>query len=252
MNPNYLIRETEVALAAMLGEVKEEPAFSRYSHCSFSHEPRSHVIMFKENELAEMPIFPCAHSHYVVDPWQNHSDFLRKNNWSLHHQNFALWFEISHEPRLFQYDDRLYGLEKIITDEHWQNYIELRIQTEKHFGADAKETQQMVSLMKQRKCPQGGGWFLLSCNQQIVGAFGIFLFDLSGQRIGRLQEVDVFPQFQGKGHGSVLLAMAENLARSFSVSALTLCCDTGEWPALYYRKFGFQTVGQWDVWEVGT
>lgn len=126
-------------------------------------------------------------------------------------------------------------------DGDWAAYLQHRIAVEAELGASTRQTSLMVASMRQRACSIKASFHLAREGSRTVGAIG--WFRLVGRHdVARLQEVDVFPEFRGLGHGNRLLEAARSTLRASGVQMLIVGADEDDWPLEWYRRKGFRPV----------
>ena len=133
----------------------------------------------------------------------------------------------------------------VTSDEEWQMLEEIRRKVEGPFGCEHPDL--IRKFIEDAKCKHerfGGTWFLASYEGRWVGQIGIVPFRIEGQLIGRLQDVDIVPEEQGKGFGRQLLQALCRWACEHTFQALCLMAKADDWPRLWYQRFGFQKVGE--------
>jgi ribosomal protein S18 acetylase RimI-like enzyme len=91
----------------------------------------------------------------------------------------------------------------------------------------------------------GAKWFLLSDKNDCVGEIGIVPFSFGSVCIGRLQNVEVSPSYQGKGYGNQLMNLVFSQATDMGLSALCLKARPDDWTSGWYEKNGFLKIGTW-------
>lgn len=94
--------------------------------------------------------------------------------------------------------------------------IDLRIQIENDFGIqDHKMIKGFVSDIQNKTKKLNGTWFLAYIDRKVVGEVGLIQFDYENLKIGRLQDVDIAPAYQGLGLGNQLLEGIVKVAKGF-------------------------------------
>jgi ribosomal protein S18 acetylase RimI-like enzyme len=95
------------------------------------------------------------------------------------------------------------------------------------------------------KCEMLNGiWYRASLGEDVVGEVGIVPFTCIWGKIGRLQDVDILPEYQGRGLGRQLLIEACRLAKLQGLNALCLMAKENDWPKDWYLRYGFIKVGE--------
>lgn len=141
--------------------------------------------------------------------------------------------------------DNALELVEVDSEEKWQKMLEIRIDIEKEFGiTDQNKIKQLVDDIRVKSHKLNGKWFLASIENKIVGEVGIIPFDFNGERVGRLQDVDIIPSEQNKGLGTQLLNEICKKALLMKLSALCLMAKSDDWPKDWYMRFGFLKAGE--------
>jgi ribosomal protein S18 acetylase RimI-like enzyme len=158
----------------------------------------------------------------------------------------ALWIELPSKSDKF-IQDTLY-LHPIATKDDWQSMAELRAKVESRFGTptpDAVVT--MITEIQQCQQRLNSQWYLAKLKSETlpVGEIGLVQFQFERIKIGRLQDVDIEPAYQGRGLGNHLLAAIVQQADLLGLDALCLKADSDDWPLQWYMRRGFTPVGEW-------
>ncbi len=133
----------------------------------------------------------------------------------------------------------------VLTEHDYEQMFQLRKKIEVAFGyQDEKIVRSFVKDIRLMAETYGGHWFLAKFENQFIGQIGIVPFAFRDGRIGRLKDVDILPEYQGKGFGNELLVAACAEAIKLKISALCLTADAQNWPKDWYLKFGFKKVGE--------
>lgn len=140
-------------------------------------------------------------------------------------------------------------LQAVNSEKHWQQMFELRMQIEAAYGLDQPEiVEQLVADIRYKQKHLQGQWYLARVAGQWVGEIGLVPSEclLQGQRVrlGRLQDVDILPAYQGQGYGHQLLAAICQQALAQGLAGLGLMALQEDWPAQWYQRLGFERVGQ--------
>lgn len=121
----------------------------------------------------------------------------------------------------------------------------LRIQIERNFGIqDLKMIKGFVSDIQNKSQKLDGTWFLAYIDGKAVGEVGLILFDYENLKIGRLQDVDIAPAYQGMGLGNQLLQCIIKVAKGLDADGLALFARQDGWVKDWYQRFGFIKVGE--------
>ena len=130
-------------------------------------------------------------------------------------------------------------------ESHWQAMFDLRRQVEKAYGlTDQAILEQIIADIKCKTDALAGCWYLVKLADQFIGEIGLIPFTYQGQKVGRLQDVDIVPSYQGKGYGRQLLRHLMSVAREQQYEALCLMALANDWPKDWYQKLGFNKVGE--------
>jgi predicted N-acetyltransferase YhbS len=108
----------------------------------------------------------------------------------------------------------------------------------------------LVGQIRHRRRHLIGDWYLGVIDGRVVGGIGLFLFETGAGRIGRLQDVDIAPAFQGQGLGRELLWGACEEAKKLGLDAVCLRADPKDWPKVWYIRSGFLPVGTWTSFTI--
>jgi GNAT superfamily N-acetyltransferase len=156
----------------------------------------------------------------------------------------GLWLELDE----LELKDRELGsirLDEVTSESHWQAMLAIRMQVERAFGIVDEEVVQTF-IDEIRKCQRvlGGRWYVARAPgyEAYVGEVGLVPFEFGGRRVGRLQDVDIVPCFQGRGFGNALLDAIIHQAKCDGLQALCLLADVKDWPRHWYRRRGFVPV----------
>jgi ribosomal protein S18 acetylase RimI-like enzyme len=122
----------------------------------------------------------------------------------------------------------------------WADYAQERALVEEGLGAGAAEARRMVEAMRRRAAMLPIRWFFVWAGGERVGAVG--LLTLEGGVAGRLQDVDVFPRFRGRGLGRLLLRAIEAEAAAAGCRLLVVGADHDDWPSRWYERNGYRAV----------
>ncbi len=135
-------------------------------------------------------------------------------------------------------------LRRVEGEAGWEAMRKVRVEIERPFGAGPAAAARMVDHIQRRRQFLDGDWYVAEVDAEVVGAIGLVVFDLPSARLGRLQDVDILPRFQGRGFGRELLDAIRGEALRRGCSALCLRTDAGDWPRDWYGREGFETVGR--------
>lgn len=139
-------------------------------------------------------------------------------------------------------------LREIAGEAAWDRYRDARTEVEAAYGLDAEAVEAIVVRMRRAAASHPIRWYgLVEEGGAEVGTVGRLVVDAAGVRIWRLQDVDVFPPFRGRGFGHALLDATMNLAAHRGVPVVMVGADEDDWPLAWYERRGFvrvATVGQ--------
>jgi len=135
-------------------------------------------------------------------------------------------------------------LTPVLTEQDWRDYEDQRVVVEAGFGVDAVRARTMVEALRERSGRLGLGLYLASDGEQVVGAVGCFRLPPPHGRWARLQEVDVFPSWRGRGYGDALLAAVLELLVAEGSNTVVVGADEDDWPLTWYRRRGFRDVAR--------
>ncbi len=159
-------------------------------------------------------------------------------------QEWTMWLAQDDFPSVTQTKD--VKLHAVHTPEDWRRLLALRVDVEKAFGLEDAELVALFVEDVRRKSQQfEGQWYLAQVEGEDVGEIGLLIFEWEGRRVGRLQDVDILPRFQGRGYGRQLLQQICALASKRDCEGLCLMAKAEDWPRHWYRRFGFVQVGDY-------
>lgn len=137
-----------------------------------------------------------------------------------------------------------FRLHRVETKQDWQQLLSARIAVERAFGVvDEFRVETIIEDVKSKVKEGQGEWFLFQHGGEVVGEIGYVPFKYQGQRVARLQDVDILPSFQGNGFGNRLLESLEIYLKSRQYDAMCLMAVARDWPKDWYLRYGFQKVG---------
>lgn len=133
-------------------------------------------------------------------------------------------------------------LQPVVTEDAWNRYAYERVAVEAGFGVTESRARAMVDELRQRATRVGITLFFAVTGQDVVGAIGHFKLPVPNGHCARLQEVDIFPHWRGRGYGtSMLLEMLHHLASQGCTMAV-IGADEDDWPLGWYRRHDFIDV----------
>ncbi len=128
-------------------------------------------------------------------------------------------------------------LTPISSPQDWLLYEQMRIEVEAGFDVPPQEARSMVAALRERSA-ELGLLMLFARTPEVVGAIGHF----GRGSWSRLQEVDIFPAWRGRGLGNALLsAILQHLADA-GAQTVVVGADEDDWPLGWYRRLGFTDV----------
>jgi ribosomal protein S18 acetylase RimI-like enzyme len=133
-----------------------------------------------------------------------------------------------------------HALAPIATEEDWAAYAQERALVELEFGVGAARTRRMVEAMRRRAATLPLRWSFVWAGGERVGAVGLLTFD--GGTAGRLQDVDVFPRYRGRGFGRLLLRAIEADAAASGCRCIVVGADSDGWTRGWYEREGYRAV----------
>ncbi|MEM8532595.1 MAG: GNAT family N-acetyltransferase [Chloroflexota bacterium] len=134
-------------------------------------------------------------------------------------------------------------LHLITSADDWQQYREHRVVVEAQFGGTRADVERMIKIMHSRQTQLSIQWYFLQAEERL-GGVGLLEFEYQGTRSGRLQDIDIFPSYQGLGLGNVLLKAVEGLAYRKNLTYLYLGADTNDWPLYWYQRHGYAELAR--------
>lgn len=129
---------------------------------------------------------------------------------------------------LLETPERL-SLTTISSAADWRRYAKLRIEVEAGFGVGTEAARSMVEALRERSARLNLTMFFgRTAEDGVVGAIGHF----GEGSWARLQEVDVFPAWRGRGYGDALLAASLRRLADNDVQVVVVgrTRTTGRWP----------------------
>lgn len=158
------------------------------------------------------------------------------------HYEWLMWLAQSQMARS---SDLRVRLREVREESDWEKMFEIRKAIEKKFGVLDEETVRgFVSYIRSKAERLQGKWFLACLEDRVVGEVGIVPFERDGKTIGRLQDVDIVPDQQGRGLGRQMMGALFNEARSMKLEALCLFAREEKWVKDWYARLGFIRVGR--------
>jgi GNAT superfamily N-acetyltransferase len=156
---------------------------------------------------------------------------------------WAMWLDL---PAAIEGDGKTIELREVVSDGDWHELARVRTEIEVPFYvvdplAIARLIERIRKLVRKFKAP----WYFAVADGEIVGEVGLFEFDSELGRIGRLQDVDILPRFQGRGLGNALLDAIILEAQTRNLAAICLKADADRWVKDWYMRRGFLKVGEW-------
>ena len=105
------------------------------------------------------------------------------------------------------------------------------------FGLDEVAARELVRRTRARSTTLGLRLWLAREDGAVVGAIGAF--PVPGTDVARLQEVDVFPGYRGRGRGTALLEAVRRQLLADGAGLLVVGADEDDWPLGWYLRRGF-------------
>ncbi len=131
-------------------------------------------------------------------------------------------------------------LQPVRSGEAWRRYEVLRVAVEAEFGLDASDARRLVERARQRGAALGMRMWFGCSDRQVVSAVGAFRLTGRLHRVARIQEVDVFPAYRGRGYGRRLLEALRIVLDEEGVRWLVMGADEEDWPLGWYTRLGFR------------
>lgn len=237
MSHNVEVFETEWRIASAGGKVFELPYGAATRDCAWPSQAMSHLAVIKAPHAfdPEHPM-PCGHHYEYIAPAGLDHGFTGETRRELA-MRLPLRGETTGSERL--------KLERVESEADWSLMSDARVEVESAFGVEPGRARRMVDHIRRRKRFLTGEWYLARSGEAVVGGVGLVVFEAHSGRLGRLQDVDILPSFQGRGLGNELMAAAIHEARRTGCSAICLRADADDWPNEWYARLGFATVGEW-------
>lgn len=130
-------------------------------------------------------------------------------------------------------------LTQISSEHDWACYRHEREAVEAAYGVTAAGVDRMIATMRAMGAVLEIHWYFLLQDAMPAGAVGLLRYDSAGYCCGRLQDVDIFPSWRGRGLGNRLLQSVEALAAAQGVEYLFIGADEDDWPLGWYLRNGY-------------
>lgn len=130
-----------------------------------------------------------------------------------------------------------------VSEQDWSDYEEQRLILEAGFGVDEFKARGMVDALRGRRARLGLQLYLARDGHRLVGAIARFRLP-AHPWCARLQDVDVFPAWRGRGYGDAVLAAVLDLLAIEGSTTVVVGADEDDWPLGWYRKRGFCQVAR--------
>ena len=123
---------------------------------------------------------------------------------------------------------------------------QMRSEVEVAFGVtDFHQIQSLTNGIRRITQDYKANWFLVYSDGELVGEVGLVELESEQGKVGRLQDVDILPRYQGLGLGNQVMIGITQIAREKGLRALCLKADADRWIKDWYLRFGFKHVGTW-------
>jgi len=140
----------------------------------------------------------------------------------------------------------LVELQSVASDTDWRRLEIARREIEIAFAGGApNDVPSMIAGIKKVISNFEADWFFAVHAGEIVGEAGLVEFTIKGKKVGRLQDIDILPKFQGRRLGNELLKSIFLEARKRGLTGLCLKADEDRWVKDWYVRRGFEHVGTW-------
>ena len=131
-------------------------------------------------------------------------------------------------------------LRSINRAEDWDTLFHIRKKIEIPFGVTKESTlkgfcDEIKLIVHKYKAT----WFMAFYNDQAIGEIGIVPFCHQDISYGRLLDVDIIPEFQGRGFGNQLLSLIFEYGFNKNLEGLCLKADDHNWVKNWYERLGF-------------
>lgn len=156
----------------------------------------------------------------------------------------ALWLPSSHLPQT----PGPLRLEAVTTPAQWQQLAAYREEIELAVGGSPGEGEHMTAFQRFRAPHLQGHWYVAWAEGKPVASGGIFALKSPLGTLMRLQDIDVFPTYQGQGFGNQLLQALLFLAHG--TAGVGVRAEAHDWPLQWYQRRGFYPVATWTTWRV--
>lgn len=135
-------------------------------------------------------------------------------------------------------------LHRIVSEAQWRRYTEQRVMVEAGFGVGQEQARAMVADLRGEQDRIGLDLFFAEHRGEEVGAIARFGMPAPDHRWARLQEVDIFPAWRGRGLGTSMLLAMMRLLFEEGVGMVAVGADEDDWPLAWYQRHGFQIVAR--------
>jgi len=157
-------------------------------------------------------------------------------------REWTMWRDITSD------DEQTFGgfrLDPVVSTGDWEVLAGLRREIEKAYNlTDETILEKIIEDIQTKSRELNGQWFLFCHSDQYVGSIGVVPFTFDGERIGRIQDVDIIPSCQGKGFGSKMLKMFFAEMKRTGLKSLCLMAIENDWPKDWYLRNGFSKLEQ--------
>jgi N-acetylglutamate synthase-like GNAT family acetyltransferase len=137
-----------------------------------------------------------------------------------------------------------YSIVPVLSEEAWAAFERLiRADTQEHAWTDPMRTQ-LIALYRWRAANTPHHFYLADNGAQTVGHVGLFQHGTSAY----LHGLYTHPSARRRGVGAALTLAMSAQARALGCERLTLQCTRDSSLPAYYRRLGFRTVGEKQIW----
>ena len=133
-------------------------------------------------------------------------------------------------------------LQPLTSDDDWHHYTGERIAVESSFGVTEQRARAMVTELRDRAGRLEMTLFFACIDAERIGAICFFRLPAPWQSWARLQEVDVFPTWRGRGYGTAMLIEMLHHLHDAGCTVAAIGADEDDWPLDWYRRHGFTDV----------
>ncbi|GCE47364.1 acetyltransferase (GNAT) family protein [Thermosporothrix hazakensis] len=242
-----IVWRTEWHIATAGNHILELPAGQLTYNCAWHDQHSSHQLWIQQPGQALRDLsLPCLHPFELIvlapGEWADFFPEPQPPTVRMQHE-WGMWLPASAFPDIHSL--RL-GLTPAQNEADWATMFAYRFQGEQAFGiTDSRTIRRMIEHIRWRQRHLESAWYLAHAEGAIVGGIGLVCCNTPYGKVGRLQDVNIIPAYQGKGFGNELLHAICQLATTAGLQGLCLRADAADWPKNWYARYGFEHVATW-------